>query len=80
MICIEGGRHPVIDLLLGEGEQYVPNNTEMSVSYWWSRGQGPGELGDADQMKITTVSPHSDFRAAYHDHHWTKHGREELVY
>ena len=32
MIEIRGGRHPVIDLLLGEGEQYVPNDTEMSVS------------------------------------------------
>ena len=32
VIEIRGGRHPVIDLLLGEGEQYVPNDTGMSVS------------------------------------------------
>jgi len=32
VVCVEEGRHPIIDLLLGEGEQYVPNNTEMSVS------------------------------------------------
>ena len=32
MIEIEDGRHPVIDQLLGEGEQYVPNDTLMSVS------------------------------------------------
>ena len=40
MVRIEGGRHPVIDLLLGEGDQYVPNNTEMNVSCQWSRGLG----------------------------------------
>ena len=32
MIEIRDGRHPVIDVLLGEGEQYVPNDTTMSVS------------------------------------------------
>ena len=32
VIEIEDGRHPVIDQLLGEGEQYVPNDTSMSVS------------------------------------------------
>ena len=32
VIQIRGGRHPVIDLLLGEGQQYVPNDTSMSVS------------------------------------------------
>ena len=32
MVEIERGRHPVIDLLLTEGEQYVANNTSMSVS------------------------------------------------
>ena len=33
VIEIRGGRHPVIDIQLGEGEQYVPNDTSMSVSY-----------------------------------------------
>ena len=32
VIEIKGGRHPVIDQLLGEGEQYVPNDTLMDVS------------------------------------------------
>ena len=32
MVEVERGRHPVIDLLLTEGEQYVANNTSMSVS------------------------------------------------
>lgn len=32
VIEVEDGRHPVVDLLLGEGEQYVPNDTNMSVS------------------------------------------------
>ena len=32
VIEIRDGRHPVIDLLLEEGEQYVPNDTTMSVS------------------------------------------------
>ena len=32
VIEIRGGRNPVIDLLMGEGEQYVPNDTSMSVS------------------------------------------------
>ena len=32
MVEIDSGRHPVIDLLLGEGEQYVANDTSMSVS------------------------------------------------
>jgi DNA mismatch repair ATPase MutS len=31
-IDIEDGRHPVIDALKGEGEQYVPNSTRLSVS------------------------------------------------
>ena len=31
-IQIEQGRHPVIDSLLGEGEQYVPNDTNLQVS------------------------------------------------
>ncbi len=31
-IKIEQGRHPVIDSLLGEGEQYVPNDTNLQVS------------------------------------------------
>ncbi|XP_055968438.1 DNA mismatch repair protein Msh3 [Sorex fumeus] len=29
-IAIKNGRHPVIDVLLGEQEQYVPNNTDLS--------------------------------------------------
>ena len=32
VVEVERGRHPVIDLLLTEGEQYVANNTSMSVS------------------------------------------------
>lgn len=32
VIEIQDGRHPVIDLLMGEGEQYVPNDTTMTVS------------------------------------------------
>ena len=31
VVEIEGGRHPIIDLLLAEGEQYVANNTSMNV-------------------------------------------------
>ena len=34
MVEIEAGRHPVIDLLLTEGEQYVANDTKMSVSHF----------------------------------------------
>ena len=30
-IHIVGGRHPVIDQLLGEGHQFVPNGTDLSV-------------------------------------------------
>ncbi|XP_054540213.2 DNA mismatch repair protein Msh3 isoform X4 [Pan troglodytes] len=29
-IVIKNGRHPVIDVLLGEQDQYVPNNTDLS--------------------------------------------------
>ena len=32
VIEVKDGRHPVIDQLLGEGEQYVPNDTSMDVS------------------------------------------------
>ena len=32
VVEIEAGRHPVIALLLTEGEQYVANDTKMSVS------------------------------------------------
>ncbi len=28
---IKDGRHPIIDQMMGEGEQYVPNDTRMSV-------------------------------------------------
>ncbi|NXD45799.1 MSH3 protein, partial [Copsychus sechellarum] len=31
-IIIKNGRHPVIDVLLGEQDQYVPNTTSLSVS------------------------------------------------
>ena len=31
VICVEDGRHPVVDLLLTEGRQYVPNSTDMRV-------------------------------------------------
>lgn len=31
-IIIKSGRHPVIDVLLGEQDQYVPNSTDLSVS------------------------------------------------
>lgn len=31
-IIIKNGRHPVIDVLLGEQDQYVPNSTNLSVS------------------------------------------------
>ncbi|KAM9100522.1 DNA mismatch repair protein Msh3 isoform 2-T2 [Sarcophilus harrisii] len=31
-IVIKNGRHPVIDVLLGEQDQYVPNSTYLSVS------------------------------------------------
>lgn len=30
-IMIKDGRHPIIDLLMGEQNQYVPNNTELQV-------------------------------------------------
>lgn len=32
MIDVEAGRHPVITAMLGEREQYVPNNTHLNVS------------------------------------------------
>lgn len=32
LVEIDSGRHPVIDLLLAEGEQYVANSTNLSVS------------------------------------------------
>ncbi len=35
-IQIEQGRHPVIDSLLGEGEQYVPNDTKLQVHVIYS--------------------------------------------
>ena len=31
-IMIKNGKHPVIDALLGEQEQYVPNDTNLVVS------------------------------------------------
>ena len=31
VVEIESGRHPVIDLLLAEGEQYVANSTKLNV-------------------------------------------------
>ena len=31
VVEIESGRHPVIDLLLIEGEQYVANSTSLNV-------------------------------------------------
>ena len=34
-IDIQDGRHPVIDALIGEQEQYVPNNTNLSVSIFF---------------------------------------------
>ena len=30
-IVIQEGRHPVIDVLLGEQDQYVPNDTQLQV-------------------------------------------------
>ncbi len=30
-IHIEQGRHPVVNALLGEAEQYVPNDTHLQV-------------------------------------------------
>lgn len=30
-IVIREGRHPVIDVLLGEQDQYVPNDTQLQV-------------------------------------------------
>lgn len=32
MIRIDAGRNPIIDHLLEDGEQYVPNDTDLSVS------------------------------------------------
>ena len=31
-IIIKNGRHPMIDVLLGEQDQFVPNSTSLSVS------------------------------------------------
>lgn len=31
-IIIKNGRHPMIDVLLGEQDQFVPNSTNLSVS------------------------------------------------
>ena len=33
-IYIKQGRHPVIDNLLPENQQFVPNDTHMHVSIW----------------------------------------------
>lgn len=33
MIEVENGRHPVIDSLKREQEQYVPNSTSLNVSH-----------------------------------------------
>ncbi|VCX40449.1 unnamed protein product, partial [Gulo gulo] len=39
-IVIKNGRHPVIDMLLGEQDQYVPNSTNLS--------------GDSERVMIIT--------------------------
>ena len=31
IIEIEEGRHPIVDQLLSDGTQYVPNDTKLSV-------------------------------------------------
>ena len=36
VVEIEAGRHPIIHSLLGEGEQYVPNDTKLSVCTQYS--------------------------------------------
>ena len=33
-IYIKQGRHPVLDSVLSENKQYVPNDTHMNVSEW----------------------------------------------
>ena len=37
-IYIKQGRHPVIDNLLPENEQFVPNDTDMNVSQYCLTG------------------------------------------
>lgn len=34
-IIIKNGRHPMIDVLLSEQDQFVPNSTSLSVSTTW---------------------------------------------
>lgn len=48
-ILIKNGRHPVIDVLLGEHDQYVPNSTSLSVSTGSHHGLS----------KMATPTPHS---------------------
>ena len=36
-ILIKDGRHPVVDILLGENQQYVPNDTNLRVRNWFRR-------------------------------------------
>ncbi|NWH64260.1 MSH3 protein, partial [Geococcyx californianus] len=49
-IIIKNGRHPVIDVLLGEQDQYVPNTTNL--------------LGDGERVMIIT-GPNMGGKSSY---------------
>ncbi|KFP54977.1 DNA mismatch repair protein Msh3, partial [Podiceps cristatus] len=49
-IIIKNGRHPVIDVLLGEQDQYVPNTTNLS--------------GDGERVMIIT-GPNMGGKSSY---------------
>jgi hypothetical protein len=71
VVEIEAGRHPVIDLLLTEGEQFVANDTKMRVSYL-----AKGTTVDTKMICVFLT----ELGYACHDNYRTKHGRKELLY
>ena len=55
-IYIKQGRHPVIDNLLPENEQFVPNDTDMNVSQYYLTGSYVVFQLSVKQSLFTSIS------------------------
>lgn len=96
VVQIEAGRHPIIDLLLGEGEQYVPNDTNLSVRlmeilpalfymyYMPMHRTGIMRVQIVLSIAVFSVSLllflDAELRNACYDNYWTQHGWEKLLH
>ena len=75
LVEIEEGRHPVIELLLKGGGQFVANDTKLSVS-----PMQPKCMGVFTMRLVWCLFIIEGFRTALHDHHWPQHGWEKLLH